>query len=106
MQVSYRQAETQTGTWLRLHLVINRNQEDFLAGKRPFRQEETKKLCPITPSSGILNGFVVLLPQKWSYHYQAQPENPCPATNSNWVSTQYWNVSDWNQFFFRLQLSP
>jgi hypothetical protein len=28
------------------------------------------------------------------------------ATNSSWSSTQYWNVSDWNQLFFRLQSSP
>ncbi len=28
------------------------------------------------------------------------------ATNSNWQSTNYWNVSDWNQLFFRLQLAP
>jgi hypothetical protein len=28
------------------------------------------------------------------------------ATNSNWSSTNYWNVSDWNQLFFRLQLTP
>jgi len=24
------------------------------------------------------------------------------ATNSSWSSTQYWNVSNWNQLFFRL----
>jgi len=28
------------------------------------------------------------------------------ATNSIWTSTQYWNVSDWNQLFFRLLLAP
>ena len=28
------------------------------------------------------------------------------ATNSSWSSTQYWNVNDWNQLFFRLQSSP
>ena len=28
------------------------------------------------------------------------------ATNSSWSSTQYWNVSDWNQLFFRVQLAP
>jgi hypothetical protein len=28
------------------------------------------------------------------------------ATNSSWQSTNYWNVSDWNQLFFRLQLAP
>jgi hypothetical protein len=28
------------------------------------------------------------------------------ATNSSWQSTNYWNVSDWNQLFFRLQLVP
>jgi hypothetical protein len=28
------------------------------------------------------------------------------ATNSNWQCTNYWNVIDWNQLFFRLQASP
>jgi hypothetical protein len=28
------------------------------------------------------------------------------ATSSNWQSTNYWNVSNWNQLFFRLQLTP
>ncbi len=28
------------------------------------------------------------------------------ATNSNWQSTNYWSVSDWNQLFFRLQSAP
>lgn len=28
------------------------------------------------------------------------------ATNSSWSSTQYWNVNDWNQLFFRFQSSP
>ncbi len=28
------------------------------------------------------------------------------ATNSSWSSTNYWNVSNWNQLFFRLQLAP
>jgi hypothetical protein len=28
------------------------------------------------------------------------------ATNSSWSSTQYWNVSDWNQLYFRLQSLP
>jgi hypothetical protein len=28
------------------------------------------------------------------------------ATNSVWQSTNYWNVSDWNQIFFRLQVNP
>jgi hypothetical protein len=26
------------------------------------------------------------------------------ATNSNWQSTNYWNVNDWNQLFFQLQV--
>ena len=28
------------------------------------------------------------------------------ATNSNWQSTNYWNVNDWNQLFFQLQVVP
>lgn len=28
------------------------------------------------------------------------------ATNSSWRSTNYWNVADWNQLFFRLITSP
>lgn len=28
------------------------------------------------------------------------------ATNSNWQSTNYWNVNDWNQLFFRLEVDP
>jgi len=27
------------------------------------------------------------------------------ATNSNWQSTNYWNVNSWNQLFFRLELA-
>ena len=28
------------------------------------------------------------------------------ATNSTWRSTNYWDVGDWNQLFFRLQVAP
>jgi len=28
------------------------------------------------------------------------------ATNSSWRSTNYWDVANWNQLFFRLQLAP
>jgi hypothetical protein len=28
------------------------------------------------------------------------------ATNSNWQSTNYWDVDDWNQLLFRLQVTP
>jgi hypothetical protein len=28
------------------------------------------------------------------------------ATNSNWQSTNYWNVNNWNQLFFQLQVIP
>jgi hypothetical protein len=28
------------------------------------------------------------------------------ATDSNWQSTNYWNVNDWNQLFFQLVTSP
>jgi len=28
------------------------------------------------------------------------------ATNNNWRSTNYWDVANWNQLYFRLQLAP
>jgi hypothetical protein len=28
------------------------------------------------------------------------------ATNSNWQSTNYWNVNDWNQLFFQVEAVP
>jgi hypothetical protein len=28
------------------------------------------------------------------------------ATNSTWRSTNYWDVDDWSQLFFRFQVSP
>jgi hypothetical protein len=50
------------------------------------------------------------------YNYQVQASSDLinwtnqgsvfTATNSNWQSANYWNVSDWNQLFFQLQLVP
>jgi hypothetical protein len=31
---------------------------------------------------------------------------PFTATNSNMVYPQYWDVDNWNQLFFRLQVVP
>jgi hypothetical protein len=57
-------------------------------------------------STNLLTGF--------NYRVQASPDLinwtnqgiVFTATNSNWQSTNYWNVKDWNQLFFQVQVVP
>lgn len=50
----------------------------------------------------------------FNYQVQASPDminwtnqgSVFTATNSNWQSTNYWNVNDWSQLFFRLEVAP
>jgi len=93
--------------------------DDIRIYNRALSSSEVAQLYALesAPIVNILKAVYLTSNNLWTgSNYQVQASSdlinwtnqgtPFTATNSSWSSTNYWNVSDWNQLFFRLKLAP
>jgi hypothetical protein len=64
---------------------------------------DTQKAVTLT-STNLLIGLNYQVQGSSDLSNWGNQDSQFTATNSNWQSTNHWNASDFNQFFFRLQV--